>query len=255
LVDTPAGSRVIALTHRQAGKTSAAAVGLAHTMVWRRPGGTNLILCPTQRQSAELIHNLRGRLLDAGQKLAVDNAFSLALPGGSRCLGLPGADDAGIRGLSIDGDCVIDEAARVSDILYEAARPMLVRHTNTARLVLLSTAWTRSGFFHGIWTEGDPQDWVKIEARVDACRHISKQDLDREKRSMSRTAFAREYMNVFDSLESRAFSEDTIAAMFGGISGLSPPPPPPDSEDNPAISRGPAFASWGNAGRSPWRNL
>ena len=77
LVDAPAGRRTIALTHRQAGKTTAAAVGLAHTMIWRRPTSTNLVLAPTQRQSAELIRNLRGRLLAAGERLTVDNAFAL----------------------------------------------------------------------------------------------------------------------------------------------------------------------------------
>lgn len=239
LVDAAAGRRTIALTHRQAGKTSAAAVGLAHTMIWRRPTSTNLVLAPTQRQSAELIRSLRGRLVDAGERLAVDNAFSVELGNGSRCLGLPGADDASIRGLSIDGDCVIDEAARVSDALYEAARPMLIRHAGTARLILLSTAWARQGFFHRIWAEGDPRDWVKIEARVDECRHISKADLDRERRSMPPAVFAREYENTFDSLEARFFGADAIAAAFGGI--LGPTPPLPDSDPD-LVSVGPAFA-------------
>jgi hypothetical protein len=58
-------------------------------------------------------------------------------------------------GLSIDGDLVVDEAARVSDALYEAARPMLIRHAQTARLILLSTAWARQGFFYRTWTGGD----------------------------------------------------------------------------------------------------
>ena len=82
MVDAPAASRVIALTHRQAGKTTGAAVGVAHTMVWRREGSTSLILAPTLRQSSELIRNLRGRLLSVGQKLSVDNTFSIELMNG-----------------------------------------------------------------------------------------------------------------------------------------------------------------------------
>ena len=212
MVDALAASRVIALTFRQAGKTSAAAVGVAHTMVWRQPGSTSLVLAPTLRQSSELIRNLRGRLLAAGERLTVDNVFAIELENGSRALALPGADDASIRGLSIDGDCVVDEAARVSDALYEAARPMLIRHVATARLILLSTAWARMGFFYRIWSEGDARDWLKIEASVDECQHISKADLERERRSMPASAFAREYENVFDSLEARFFNADAIAA-------------------------------------------
>jgi hypothetical protein len=240
MIGAPGASRVIALTHRQAGKTTGAAVGVAHTMVWRRAGSTSLVLAPTLRQSSELIRNLRGRLTGAGERLSVDNTFSIELMNGSRALALPGADDASIRGLSIDGDLVVDEAARVSDTLYEAARPMIIRHAETARLILLSTAWARQGFFYRIWTEGDPQEWVKIEARVDECRHISKADLDRERRSMPPAVFAREYENAFDSLEARFFDADAIAAAFGGI--LGPTPPIPDGDPDPIVSRAPAFA-------------
>ncbi|HZZ21934.1 MAG TPA: hypothetical protein VFE60_04850 [Roseiarcus sp.] len=239
MVDAPAASRVIALTHRQAGKTTAAAVGIGHTMLWRQPGSTSLTLAPTLRQSSELIRNLRGRLLAAGERLTVDNVFAIELANGSRALALPGADDASIRGLSIDGDCVVDEAARVSDALYEAARPMLIRHVTTARLILLSTAWARTGFFHKIWSEGDSRDWLKIEARVDECRHISQADLDRERRSMPASAFAREYENVFDSLEARFFDADVIAAAFGAVS--SPTPPIPEGDLDPIITCTPAF--------------
>ena len=238
MVDAPAGSRVIALVHRQAGKTTAGAVGVAHTMTRRRPGSTSLALAPTQRQSAELILKVRTALMDSGERLAVDNAFSVALDNGSRCLALPGADDAAIRGLSIDGDLICDEAARVSDALYEAARPMMIRHAATARLILLSTAWAKLGFFYWIWSEGDPRDWLKIEARVEECRHISAADLERERRSMSAAAFAREYENQFDSVEKRFFDTDAIAGAFGG-DGLSPPPP--DRDPDPIIGVEPAF--------------
>jgi hypothetical protein len=239
MADAPAGSRTIALTHRQAGKTTASAVSVAHTMLWRKPASTSLTLAPTLRQSSELIRNLRGWLVAVGEKLETDNTFSLELMNGSRCLAMPGSDDASIRGLSIDGDLVVDEAARVSDALYEAARPMMIRHAETARLILLSTAWARQGFFYRIWSEGDARDWLKIEAAIGECRHISQLDLDRERRSMSASAFSREYENVFDSLESRFFDADMIAAAFGGVE--APTPPLPDGEPDPVVSRAPAF--------------
>jgi hypothetical protein len=257
MVDAPAASRVICLTHRQAGKTTGAAVGIAHTMLWRQPASTSLVLAPTQRQSSELIRNLRARLLTAGEKLSVDNTFSIELMNGSRVLAMPGSDDASIRGLSIDGDLTIDEAARVSDSLFEASLPMMVRHSKTARLILLSTAWARQGFFYKVWAEGGTRDWVKIEARVDECRHISQADLDRERRSMPASAFAREYENQFDSLESRFFNPDAIAAAFGAVS--APTPPVPDGDSDPIVSREPAFAQAFarpsmSSSEAPWRD-
>jgi hypothetical protein len=241
MVDAPAASRVICLTHRQAGKTTGAAIGVAHTMLWRLPGSTSLVLAPTQRQSSELVRNLRSRLLTAGERLTVDNTFSIELSNGSRVLAMPGNDDASIRGLSIGGDCLVDEAARVPDELYEAARPMLIRHVRTARLLLLSTAWARDGFFYKIWSEGDPRDWMKIEATVGECQHISKADLDVERRSMPASAFAREYENEFGSEDNRFFSPEALAAWrSGGVSG--PTPPISDADSDPIVSSTPMFA-------------
>ena len=240
-VSAPAGSRVACLVHRQAGKTTGGSVAVAHTMIYRSPGSTSLVLAPTQKQSAEFVRRLREHLLKAEQDLAVDNTFGVELSNGSRCLALPGQDDAGIRGLTISGgDLVIDEAARVDDRLYDAARPMLIRHARTARLMLLSTAWAKDGFFYRVWADGDARDWIKIEATVDQCSHISPEDIERERRAMPESVFAREYMNQFDSLESRFFSADAIAAAFGGVIG--PTPDPEEGDDDPVVGRGPVFA-------------
>jgi hypothetical protein len=177
-VSAPAGARVICLVHRQAGKTTGGSVAVAHTMIFRSPGSTSLVLAPTQKQSAEFVRRLREHLLKAGEKLAVDNTFGVEIDNGSRCLALPGQDDAGIRGLTISGgDLVIDEAARVDDRLYDAARPMLIRHARTARLMLLSTAWAKDGFFYRVWSDGEERDWTKIEAKVSGCTHIPSEEI------------------------------------------------------------------------------
>ena len=239
-VSAPAGSRVACLVHRQAGKTTGGSVAVAHTMIHRAPGSTSLVLAPTQKQSAEFVRRLREHLLKSNRKLIVDNTFGVEIDNGSRCLALPGQDDAGIRGLTISGgDLVIDEAARVDDRLYDAARPMLIRYAKTARLMLLSTAWAKDGFFYRVWSEGDPRDWIKIEAKVDECSHIAPEDIERERRAMPATVFAREYMNQFDSLESRFFSTDAIAAAFGG--DLGPTPGSEDGGDDPVLIRESAF--------------
>ena len=80
---------------------------------------------------------------------------------------------------------------------------------------------------------------AEIEARVDECQHISPADLERERRSMAPAVFAREYENAFDSLETRFFDADAIAAAFGAVS--SPTPPIPEGDLDPIITRTPAF--------------
>ena len=83
------------------------------------------------------------------------------------------------------------------------------------------------------------RDWLKIEARVAECLHISEADLDRERRAMPASAFAREYENAFDCLESRFFDADAIAGAFGAVVG--PTPPIPSGDPDPIITRTPAF--------------
>lgn len=212
LVETLPGSRVVALTHRQAGKTTGCAVSIAHTMMF---GGetTSLILCPTQRQSAEGVRRVRQYLMKAGAKFRSDNAFSLEIESGSRVLALPGSDDSGIRGLSINGVLVLDEAARVSDELFNAAMPMVLRFSKTARVLVASTAWAAQGFFYRLWTDGE--GWIKIRADIHECSHLTPEDIEREKRSMSVAAFKREFECEFDQTDSRFINPDSWAAAFG----------------------------------------
>ena len=237
LVATEQGRRVITLTHRQAGKTTGAAVVVAHQLIFGPPGSTSLVLAPTMRQSAEMVRRVRQFLLKANVKLSADNAFSLALPNNSRVIGLPGQDDAAIRGLTVDGVLCVDEAARVPDTLYQAATPMLLRHSKKARLMLLSTAWAKEGFFYKVWTDGDANDWMKIQARIEDCAHLTKDDIERERRSMPESVFRREYLCEFDQTDTRFFSLAGLANAFGDVIDATPEL----QADDPIIASARAF--------------
>ena len=105
------GASIIALTARQVGKTTTAAWAIAHHMLFT-PGGLSVIGCPAHRQSAEAVRRVRENLIKLGAELKSDNVYGLELKNGSRVLALPGSDDS-IRGLTVDGWIVADEAARV----------------------------------------------------------------------------------------------------------------------------------------------
>ena len=115
------GAAILALTSRQVGKTTAAAIGMAHTAVFK-PGSLSVVACPAQRQSAEAIRKVRDMVLKAGATLTSDNVYGLELENKSRVLALPGSDNS-VRGLTVDGWIVADEAARLSSGLIAALRP------------------------------------------------------------------------------------------------------------------------------------
>ena len=158
------GSSILVLTARQVGKTTVAAWAMAHAAVFR-PGSLSVVACPAQRQSAEAVRKVRFMFLKCGLKLINDNVYGLELANGSRVVALPGSDDS-IRGLTVDGWIVADEAARLTPELISALRPMRARCPE-ARMAMLSTAWSRTDPFWSAWESGSDK-WIRLNATVDA---------------------------------------------------------------------------------------
>lgn len=83
-----------------------------------------------------------------------DKALSMDFPNGSRITSLPGNPDT-IVGFSAVTLLIIDEAARVSDALYNLVRPFLAAseavHGRAGRMVVASTPFGKRGWFHEAW--------------------------------------------------------------------------------------------------------
>ena len=58
------------------------------------------------------MRRVRDVLIKVGAEFKSDNVYTLELKNGSRVLALPGSEDS-IRGLTVDGWIVADEAARL----------------------------------------------------------------------------------------------------------------------------------------------
>ena len=187
------GASILALTARQVGKTTTAAWAFAPAMLFM-PGSLSVIACPAQRQSAEAVRRVRDILLKVGAKLVSDNVYALELDNGSRVLALPGSDDS-IRGLTVDAWIVADEAARLSEDIIAALRPMRARRAQ-ARLAMLSTAWSRTDPFWAAWTSDDPA-WIRLKATVDMDPTLFPAEyLEQERKALGEHAFKHEYLGI-----------------------------------------------------------
>jgi hypothetical protein len=113
--------------------------------------------------------------------LRVNNVYGLEPKNGSRVLALPGSDDS-IRGLTVDGWIVADEAARLDDDLISALRPMRARRRQ-ARFAMLSTAWSRTDPFWTAWASDDPS-WMRLRATAEIPGLLDAEYLERERRNM-----------------------------------------------------------------------
>ena len=186
------GADMLVLTSRQFGKTTAAAICLAHTAIFE-PGTLSVVACPSQQQSAEAIRKVKAMVLKAGAKLVVDNVYRIELENGSRVLALPATDET-VRGLTVTGWIIADEAARLPAELIAALRPMRARCPN-ARFVMISTAWSRTDQFWLAWANDD-QDWLRIKATIEDYPDVIPPDFLEKERRQGDDYFKREYLGI-----------------------------------------------------------
>ncbi len=98
-----------------------------------------------------------------------------------------------IRGLTVDGWIVADEAARLPNNLIAALRPMRARRPQ-ARFAMLSTAWSRTDPFWTAWAS-DEQSWIRLNATADTTL-FSAEFLEQERRALGEDVFKREYLGI-----------------------------------------------------------
>jgi Terminase large subunit, T4likevirus-type, N-terminal len=225
----PQGASILALTARQVGKTTTAAWGIAHSMLFTM-GSLSVIACPAQRQSAEAVRRVHDVLIKAGAELECDNVYGLELKNGSRVLALPGSDDS-IRGLTVDGWIVADEAARLPDDMISALRPMRARRPQ-ARLAMLSTAWSLADPFWTAWSSGDPT-WIRLRATADVDPNINPAFLEQERHALGEAAFKREYLGIPTGAGTSPFTWALFEKITRSHTPIVPPGPafcPPEPE-------------------------
>jgi hypothetical protein len=196
---------------RQWGKSTITAAKAVH-QAYTEAGSLTLVVSPSARQSGEFLRKAAGfvRKLKIRPKGDGDNEISLALPNGSRIVGLPGTE-ATIRGFSAVRLLLVDEASRVSDDVYLAIRPMLA--TSDGALWLMSTPNGRRGFFYDTWANGGPE-WERIRAPATECARIRRSFLEEERRAMGERYFRQEYLCEFEDTVSGVFGRDLVDRAF-----------------------------------------
>ena len=207
---------------RQWGKSTLAAIK-AIFLAWTRPGSLVLVVSPTLRQSGLFLAKVSAMAARTDwPRVRADryHPLSLRFPNGSLIVGLP-AIEANIRGFSSVSMIIIDEAARVPDVVYKALRPMLA--VGDGDLWLLSTPMGRRGFFYEEFAFGGER-WARFEAPATACpERISAAFLEDELASMGAAWVKQEYFcefvdeggTMFDrQLVEDALTEEIAALVF-----------------------------------------
>jgi hypothetical protein len=202
--------KVMLLCSRQSGKSSVSAA-LAVKAALLQPNAPILLLSPSMRQSGELFRKVLDLYSALGRPIPAvrENTMQLELANGSRVLSLPGTEGT-VRGFSKVSLLVIDEAARVSDALYYAVRPMLA--VSRGRLVALSTPFGQRGWFHAEWTGSG--DWERVKVTANHVPRITPEFLAEERRALGDRWYAQEYGCSFESTVDAVFDYADIQAAL-----------------------------------------
>jgi Terminase large subunit, T4likevirus-type, N-terminal len=179
---------------RQWGKSTVAAARAVHR-AFTRPGVLVVVASPSERQSGEFLRKVEVMAARLGIPARGDghNTLSLAMPNGSRIVGLPGSEGT-VRGFSAVSLLLIDEAARVPDPLYKALRPMLA--VGRGDLWMMSTPYGKQGFFYETWEHGGSK-WKRVRATGPDCARIPAEFLEEERGVLGPLYFRQEFLCEF----------------------------------------------------------
>lgn len=176
-----------------------------------------MVFSPTARQSVEYARHVLRFDKAMGRPVPLErvNQSLVEWANGSRVLSLPDSHE-GVVGFT-PTRVVIDEASRVSDVLYKSLRPMLALG---AELELLSTPFGKRGFFFDIFNT--PARLARFAAyRVTAamCPRISREFLAEEREELGERWFAQEYELTFNDAVDAVFGKQYIDAAIRPTAG------------------------------------
>jgi hypothetical protein len=209
LIDEPP-KRLLCLCGRQTGKSTAASLVALNAALYAAPS-TIIMISPSLRQSMELFRTLHAmwQTLPGHPVAAYETLTCLELSNGSRIVSLPGSGDT-IRGIPAVDLAIVDEAARVSDDLMSAVRPMLA--TSDGSLFALSTPAGRRGWFFEQWENG--VGWSRISVKSTECPRISQEFLAQERAQLGSQLFSQEYECTFNDEVGAAFLSELVDRAF-----------------------------------------
>ncbi len=200
-------AKIILNCSRQTGKSTITAFLAAHTAIFT-PESLVLLVCPSERQSGELLRKIKAILAQTpGVDFSRDAVLQVELGNGSRILALPSAE-ANLRGFSAPEMVVIDEASRCDDGLFYGLKPMMA--VGQGKMILLSSPYGRRGFFYETWINGE--NWERFTVKATDCERITPEFLESEKNSMPEFVYRQEYFCEFTDSDTQIFSSELIEA-------------------------------------------
>jgi hypothetical protein len=185
---------ILLLVTRQGGKGEVGTF-LALDQLVNAPGSTTVVVSKAERQAKRLLRRIkrRYRQLAGVSEPITDNQYEFGLRNGAEVLALPGSEET-VRGIEAVDLLIIDEAALVSEELFNAVYPMLA--STDGRCVAMTTARGARGWF---WREfiGGDAEWHRARITWRDIPRFKPAWVERTRRRFGDLVFSQEFECVF----------------------------------------------------------
>jgi hypothetical protein len=171
-----------------------------------------LVFSPTMRQSMEYVRYVRQMAVAARHPVKCERSAGMGMEwaNGSRLMAMPDRQQ-GVVGFT-PTRVVIDEASRVSDVLYLSVRPMLALG---GELDLLSTPFGKRGFFFDILNTPARRGRFSVsQVTAGMCPRITREFLTEERSELGERWFQQEYYLAFNDAIDAVFTASVIDRAF-----------------------------------------
>ena len=196
------GKTLVVKAKRQCGKSWLANAILLH---YSSLGKVNVVVEPTIAQARRVFKQLVKALSKSGIILSA-NASTLEIEfinGGEILFKSAGSED-GLRGFTVTGVLIIDEAAFIEDEIIDILMPLV--DANNANVVLISTPLFTSGRFYEEYINGSKNKLILNWNNYDTSEFLSPERLEEYRQKISPNKFKSEYLGEFITENGLLFS-------------------------------------------------
>lgn len=201
------GKIYVVKSKRQVGKSCLAAILLIEFAVKHKC--ISVVVEPTQAQSRRLYKQIVDMMQPTGIITSANSQLlTIEFTTGSEILFKSAEQNEALRGFTVSGLLVIDEAAYIKDDIFEILFPTV--DANSAPMLVISTPLFQSGKFYSLYTRGtNGEENIKSFnwSTYDTSKFLPPEKLEYYRRTLSELKFKSEYLGEFISEGSYIFGQ------------------------------------------------
>lgn len=216
------GNIYVVKSKRQVGKSCLAALLLIEYAI--KDKCISVVVEPTQAQSRRLFKQISNMLQETGLVVSANSQLlTMEFSNGSEILFKSAEQRDALRGFTVSGLLVIDEAAFIPDPIFEILYPTC--DANNAPILVISTPLFCSGEFYNLYMRGmsvDKHTKSYNWSAYDTSKYLSKEKLEHYRQTISTLKFKSEYLGEFISEGSYIFGNINDCVYSSNSKNINP---------------------------------